>query len=776
MQISNLFVTKKDFTSLAIGSIGFFLGRIVVFEIVSPLALPFLAHFLFNSSKFYWTSFFVLLGFISTYESLYSQKYFVALAILTVCHVLLGKKSKKASPDLQAGFTAAAIFISSMVFVFIKEFSFYFSIVAVFETILTFCFALVLRQGIQVIQSRSKREYLSAEELISIAILFGAVTAGSSGIYIGLFSFYYFFACILMLITCFKGGAALSCMFGLIVGLVLNFSGWQNINATIILAVAGMTGGIFKKFGKVGSAIGFVSGGIVSALYFDRTVLTEELFLSVLIANIVFIIMPDKFYFDINQSLNSNLDNSEVYIEKIKEVTTARLKGFSNSFSRLAKTFDELAEKKTGLTNIAATKLIDDIAATTCTSCSLKRTCWESNFYSTYQSVFSILEVCEYKGFIELKDIPQDFLRICKYSGKFSDAANRVYENYKIDLVWQNRIVESRELVSEQLYGVSKIIENLAYDLDFNINFKQSLEENILEELHKNKIEVESILVLENRLGKYEVTLTTKPCFGKRKCDKDVIPIISKMLSKKMKRDSSECIISNEGKKGICQVRLVEEQKFRIVSGIAKANKSNGKESGDSHSFMELKNGQCLMALSDGMGSGMKAREESAATVELLEEFIESGFEKDVAIKMINSVLVLKSNDDSFSTLDICSVDLYTGAAEFVKIGASSTFLIRGNEVSIIRSSSLPVGILNTVDVEVTRKNLKNSDIILMITDGISDLHEGFSEAWIAEAIRGLKSRNPQDIADYILSEAKKLSKDHVRDDMTILAARVWQR
>ena len=229
-------------------------------------------------------------------------------------------------------------------------------------------------------------------------------------------------------------------------------------------------------------------------------------------------------------------------------------------------------------------------------------------------------------------------------------------------------------------------------------------------------------------------------------------------------------------------MRLVEEQKFRITSGVACRPKTGSPISGDSHSFMELPDGQCLLALSDGMGSGEKAREESAAAVELLEDFIESGFEKDMAVKMINSVLVLRSEEDCFSTLDICSIDLHTGYAEFIKIGAAATYLLRNGEVNMIKSSSLPIGMLNTVDIEVSHRTLRENDIIIMVTDGITEAVEYGGEAtakmgmWITQSLCEFSVSNPQNIAELLLHDAEKRVGGVLRDDMTVIAARIWQR
>jgi stage II sporulation protein E len=140
---------------------------------------------------------------------------------------------------------------------------------------------------------------------------------------------------------------------------------------------------------------------------------------------------------------------------------------------------------------------------------------------------------------------------------------------------------------------------------------------------------------------------------------------------------------------------------------------------------------------------------------------------------MINSVLILKSSEESFSTLDICSVDLYTGRAEFIKIGAAETFILRDGHVSVIRSASLPIGMLNDVDLEITERELKHGDIIVMVTDGVTSAGE---ENWFTPALKTCRFADPQELSDHLLSEAVRRSGKSLKDDMTILTARVWQK
>ncbi|MPM59366.1 Stage II sporulation protein E [bioreactor metagenome] len=178
------------------------------------------------------------------------------------------------------------------------------------------------------------------------------------------------------------------------------------------------------------------------------------------------------------------------------------------------------------------------------------------------------------------------------------------------------------------------------------------------------------------------------------------------------------------------------------------------------------------------MGSGKAAGNESKTAIEMLEELSIAGFETETALDMINSMLILKSGDEAFATLDICCVDLYTGIAEFIKTGAASTFLVRGEKAKSISSSALPIGMLKDVYAQKSRLMLKPNDIILMMTDGVADIIEKDmnAEKWLALKLGELKGAKPKETAEYILEKAREKANGVIKDDMTVIAAKIWEK
>lgn len=183
------------------------------------------------------------------------------------------------------------------------------------------------------------------------------------------------------------------------------------------------------------------------------------------------------------------------------------------------------------------------------------------------------------------------------------------------------------------------------------------------------------------------------------------------------------------------------------------------------------------MCLSDGMGSGMEACRESEIVVELLEQFLDSGFSQETAAKMVNSALVLKRQDGMFSTVDICAVDLYTGICSFLKAGASSTFIKRDHWVESITSESLAAGLVQQIDFDTASRKLYHGDYLIMMTDGVLDaLPLEREEETMKEIIMDIKEDSPKEISRGILERVLGYSDYRARDDMTVLVAGMWKK
>ena len=214
-----------------------------------------------------------------------------------------------------------------------------------------------------------------------------------------------------------------------------------------------------------------------------------------------------------------------------------------------------------------------------------------------------------------------------------------------------------------------------------------------------------------------------------------------------------------------------------MAIGTANATKSKSMTSGDSILSIRLKDGKYLVAISDGMGSGKEAKDSSMQALKLLENLLLSGFDKKTSLDLINTTLI-NQNTEIFATLDIAIVDLYMGNIEFIKSGACPTYIKNKKRVQIIKSNSLPAGIIEEAKIQTFDKDIEQGDIMVMCSDGILDSNIEYKnkELWIKYMLEDIETNNTQKISDLILNEAVDNNFGTAKDDMSIIVCKFMKK
>jgi len=628
---------------------------------------------------------------------------------------------------------------------------------------------MVLSKGIACVSPKAKRKPLRNEELMSLVVLAGVLAIGASDVFIWQFSLRHIFAILIVLLAAQSGGGAIGAVCGVFLGFLLNITGFEYIYFAVLLSCAGFAAGCVRSYGRLASALAFVGIGTLSALYFDLTLLTWGMMLSATAAVTVFYFLPRGFLLNIHTTVNPATQDHDEYMRKVKSRVVSRIYDFAAGYGKLASLFERrLVVRKT--TTVQPEQLAGIIKSEFCIKCHKSDYCWGDNAAQMSEYVAQLIEKGIKKGKIELEDAPFGLTTMCIAPVDFIKTMWAQIGRQKAAKDLEQRLTEARTLVAQQFSGLSSVMYEFANELAAVLDFRKELENKIIREFEKQRIEVENVIVIENRHGKCEVSLSRKGRRDDARQIREIGEVLSRVAGKKME------LVEERFAGRVVRMEFFERHKFYIHSGVARANKGDATESGDSFSLVQLKDGRCVAALSDGMGSGRRAREESECAIELLEELMERGFQKDIALRLINSALLLKSNDEFFSTLDICLLDMNTGFTEFVKIGAASSYLVRGHEIAAIGSWTLPVGILESVDIDVHEKQLIHGDIVVMMTDGVADSRKGAESTWITELLSGLPAGNPQDIAEYILAAANENYSESAGDDMTVMVLRVLER
>lgn len=339
--------------------------------------------------------------------------------------------------------------------------------------------------------------------------------------------------------------------------------------------------------------------------------------------------------------------------------------------------------------------------------------------------------------------------------------------------IYRNKLRESKKVIALQLYEISKVLKNFSYDTyDFK-RVDEEQEEKLKTELRSIGVILRKIVILSNKKGIDEIIITMRARRGRNVAIKEVEKLVAKIFLKNVRlvNDVGRMVTSEE-----VTYRFKEEPNFFVLHGMAKKAKEEV-VSGDSFSCIELNSGQTILSISDGMGTGVQAYKESELVVDLLEEFAYSGFEEEVALRMINSIFTLNGEESATATVDMGIIDMYSGMCDFVKLGAASTYVKRGDWLEVIKSTSMPIGGDESIDMESTTKKLYDGDFVIMMSDGLMEaVEKEEKEEALGEIIMGLKSLKPSEMAKEILRKALEVTGSKKEDDMTVLVTGIWDK
>lgn len=350
------------------------------------------------------------------------------------------------------------------------------------------------------------------------------------------------------------------------------------------------------------------------------------------------------------------------------------------------------------------------------------------------------------------------------------------------DYLWQRKLQENQELLAEHLKETAHIMAEVAKETCLYRPMGERRFRQMSRMLRESGISLKNFFEMEHEDGHTEISLTMKYMGDKymklgeseQISVDDVADFISVAMNVRLcaAKNSPMYLTRNYN-----TYYFQEEPAYHLLTGVAKAVKETEKISGDNYSFYEADTGKMMILLSDGMGSGEKACEDSRRVIEIMESFLTAGFRMESAIQMINGALSAAGSEQNMSTLDLCDINLYTGECEFVKVGAACTYIKRGNLVDRLSAQNLPLGVFGQMEVESISRTLQNGDYIIMLSDGITDaLSQGIGEEVLPEIIGRMEYAGPGEIANQILAYCIKQSNGQIRDDMTVLVTGIWDQ
>lgn len=398
----------------------------------------------------------------------------------------------------------------------------------------------------------------------------------------------------------------------------------------------------------------------------------------------------------------------------------------------------------------------------------------KKNIENGRDSFDSILPEYGRRKLLTYADSIRELADTFKETEREKDSGEEIPREDRNEYIWQRKLLENKSLMAEHLQEMAQIMTNVAEEARHCEPMSERRFRQIAHALKEVDIQIKNLYLIENESGKMEVSISMKNRRKNTLSAEEIGDLLSVLLNIRLVGSGDNpFFVGDEWK----TFYYVEEAKYHVLTGVAKAVKETEKISGDNYAFFETSAGNQTAVLSDGMGSGDKACADSTKVVELMQKFLEAGFQIETAIQMINSSLISGEENSNMSTLDLCSIDLYSGECRFVKVGSACSFIKRQHLVDRISSGNLPMGIFQKPDMEIVGRNLMDGDYIVMVSDGIPDaLSQGIGEDMLSEIIGSSNLENPGEMANSILNFCIHQCRGRIRDDMTVLVIGIWKK
>lgn len=540
---------------------------------------------------------------------------------------------------------------------------------------------------------------------------------------------------------------------------------YSNVSYVAVYLIFALVSESFMPFTRYASVIAVLATDyLVFAIFGVYGAYNLSDFIFTLIGATCFCIIPLKILKDLKEKLYSFREKqlARQSINRCRVMTSNRLFELAGVFTEMANSFSIFKQKEMNEEKAKQT-IRKEILSCVCLSCENFAIC-KTKKVPNGAELDKLIEVGFAKGKLSLIDFPRELGNACVKPNNILFALNKRLGEYRAVAIENMNLSTGRALIADEAQGVSEILRGLALETGTLLKYQSRLERTICDSLLKSGFPVSEILIYgENERLTVSIVLTVKE-FSLPALENALSKIVGMPLSAYEKSDITD---------DKCYLSFRRSSDYDAVFGIASLTKDGSDKCGDTHSVIRLKEDKFMVALSDGMGSGKQAETVSSASLSLIESFYKAGLNSELILNTVNRLLAINT-EDFFTALDISVIDLKTCTADFIKYGSPYGFIIGESGIRIIEGNSLPLGILEELKPAVCTTELSDGDIVLFLSDGVSDAFGSSGE--ILDYLRTVPAKNPQALADGIVGRALELSDGKKNDDMTAVAVRIFKR
>ena len=602
-----------------------------------------------------------------------------------------------------------------------------------------------------------QKAYLELDDRLCCLLAVAVLVFGATSYAVGPFKIGMALAVYVTLCAAWGADSGSAIVTALTLGAALTLGGaspFTMVTLPMMALVASLPKGTHRVWS---SAAGFLSNALVT-LCLTSAQQSILPFPHIIVAAVLFIFTPES----VMRLIGEAMEKETITQTTPSGVAIQWMQTSANALASMAQTIPK--------PEIAEGGEVEQLAATLCESCNRKAVCWDEHYEDTTLSFSDLLQAARDET---LK--PEELTRLARMNGchrgedvpgalsQVARAANRLD-------AWETAQLQASRLAKAQLRGQASLFNALSMTLSQACPAQPGERMAISRALAKTRWRACS--AMPYRLdGLLQVVLI--PPEG-QSLGEPPVPALRRALAMDM---SIEPLWDG-------LVYIAQDPPLYAEIGAATLPAEGQTDNGDGWRSTRLPRGRHLLALSDGMGHGADAADESSTVLQLLEDGFHAGYGRHELLGVVNDLMRSCHGAERYATVDLCVLDLKTGEAAFEKMGACASFLIRqeppmpgmregGLKCRKLSGGTLPMGILEDVTPKSFRMKLTPGDLLIMVSDGIVDAFE--QEDAMLHIMANL-SQEPQAFADGLLRAALQRMSGVAKDDMTVCASQLKRR
>lgn len=524
-------------------------------------------------------------------------------------------------------------------------------------------------------------------------------------------------------------------------------------------ASAGLVGGVFSQFGALVAALMFfLTGSVVTITMSEMGEILNYIY-EFAIASVLFAVTPSALWLKIEGVIQPVKDR--IVSTKQSKAVAERLSSASQAVYDAACCVETVTQNVVESAPDSADEVGERVYNELCTGCGLHNFCWEQNNELSIKTFSELSEIVAADGRVTQKNAPPQFLRRCIKGEEFLQLFSALYNDFAEKGRAEKRAQEIRERIFDEFGLVARILGDVAKDYECDETPDRKSEPRVMSVMNSYSIFPSAVSCRVGHSGRLTVEVAVPEMRGRI----DKFPL-TKTLSEACRRSfEMPRIVTRDN---LTTLIFKEKPKYRIKFGVHRIAGDDSRISGDCHRVFDSLDGKRVMMISDGMGSGGRAAVDSAMTVNIISSLTQAGMSFVCALEIANAALSSSGETEALTTVDLALIDAFSGRVEFLKAGATRSF-VRHNYRSVpIEAIALPIGILGEVEFGKAQAEVCENDIVVLISDGAA---VGDSK-WVLDELNDYEGTDADELARHLANSAYDNTQGR-RDDITVLVAMI---